>query len=317
MIMKTLRYFYHPDHLGSSSWITDGSGNAIQHLHYLPFGEDWVDQRNGSWSAPYTFSGKEKDVETGYSYFGARYYDSGLSIWLSVDPMSDNTPFATPYAYCINNPIILHDPDGRDWYEVENPETKQMEIKWTEHKSQKEMDAAKVKGNYLGEAVVVMNGSKDEKLGKGGNLSADKGANPALVTIYGKNGKNDIKMYEGLTVSSDPSEYSMVASGDYKMYYEDMGGPYGGVNLSYRVTTLSGSTEIPTEGGEINKKYKKQGAFMYGIYFHKTNNDGWAGVKGNVAVSSGCPVVNARNSNWKSVEKQLGKSSNIYLRITR
>jgi RHS repeat-associated protein len=114
LIMKTLRYFYHPDHLRSSSWITDGKGYAIQHLHYLPFGEDWVDQRNASWNAPYTFSGKEKDVETGYSYFGARYYDSGLSIWLSVDPMSDNTPFATPYAYCANNPVNLVDPDGRE-----------------------------------------------------------------------------------------------------------------------------------------------------------------------------------------------------------
>ena len=119
-----MRYFYHPDHLGSSSvstplnnhWITDGSGNAIQHLHYLPFGEDWVDQRNASWSAPYTFSGKEKDVETGYSYFGARYYDSGLSIWLSVDPMSDKYPNLTPYAYCANNPVILVDPDGRTIY---------------------------------------------------------------------------------------------------------------------------------------------------------------------------------------------------------
>jgi RHS repeat-associated protein len=111
--MELLRYFYHPDHLGSSSWITDRSGQAIQHLHYLPFGEDWVDQRNTTWNTPYTFSGKEKDVETGYSYFGARYYDSGLSIWLSVDPMSDIYPSMSPYNYCANNPVILVDPDGR------------------------------------------------------------------------------------------------------------------------------------------------------------------------------------------------------------
>jgi RHS repeat-associated protein len=91
-----------------------GTGNAIQHLHYLPFGEDWVDQRNSSWNTPYTFSGKEKDVETGYCYFGARYYDSGLSIWLSVDPMSDKYPSMSPYNYCANNPVILVDPDGRD-----------------------------------------------------------------------------------------------------------------------------------------------------------------------------------------------------------
>jgi RHS repeat-associated protein len=76
--------------------------------------------RTTSWNAPYTFSGKEKDVETGYGYFGARYYDSDLSIWLSVDPMAENTPFASPYAYCINNPIILHDPDGQDWFVNEN-----------------------------------------------------------------------------------------------------------------------------------------------------------------------------------------------------
>jgi len=41
---------------------------------------------------------------------------NNLRIWLSVDPMAENTPFATPYAYCINNPIILHDPDGQDWF---------------------------------------------------------------------------------------------------------------------------------------------------------------------------------------------------------
>jgi RHS repeat-associated protein len=71
-------------------------------------------QRNSSWNAPYTFSGKEKDVETGYGYFGARYYDSGLSIWLSVDPMSDKYPNMSPYNYCANNPVMLVDPDGRE-----------------------------------------------------------------------------------------------------------------------------------------------------------------------------------------------------------
>ena len=131
--MTILRTYHHPDHastwlstsLGSSAstrlnnlWITDNTGQPIQHLHYLPFGEDWIDQRNTSWNAPYTFSGKEKDVETGYGYFGARYYDSGLSIWLSVDPMSDKYPSMSPYNYCANNPVIYKDPDGKDKIEV-------------------------------------------------------------------------------------------------------------------------------------------------------------------------------------------------------
>jgi len=109
-------YWYHPDHLGSSSWITNINGSAVQHLHYLPWGEDFVDQRSTNWNAMYTFSAKEKDTETGYSYFGARYYSSDLSIWLSVDPMSDKYPSLSPYVYCANNPIKLVDPNGEAWY---------------------------------------------------------------------------------------------------------------------------------------------------------------------------------------------------------
>ena len=114
-------YWYHPDHLGSSSWITYTDGSAVQHLHYLPWGEDFVDQRSTSWNAMYTFSAKEKDTETGYSYFGSRYYNSDLSIWLSVDPLSDKYPSMSPYVYCANNPVKLVDPNGEeltDFYDI-------------------------------------------------------------------------------------------------------------------------------------------------------------------------------------------------------
>ena len=108
------RYWYHPDHLGSSSWITFSDGEAVQHLHYLPFGEDLVNQQLTVTGALFTFSAKEKDAETGYSYFGARYYNSDLSIWLSVDPMADKYPSLSPYVYCANNPVKLVDPNGED-----------------------------------------------------------------------------------------------------------------------------------------------------------------------------------------------------------
>jgi RHS repeat-associated protein len=54
------------------------------------------------------------DNETNYTYFGARYYDSDVSIWLSIDPLSDKYPSLSPFAYCANNPVILVDPDGRE-----------------------------------------------------------------------------------------------------------------------------------------------------------------------------------------------------------
>ena len=58
-------------------------------------------------------TGKEKDSETGYYNFGARYYDPVLSgLFLSVDPMSDKYPSLSPYAYCAWNPVKLVDPQG-------------------------------------------------------------------------------------------------------------------------------------------------------------------------------------------------------------
>ena len=64
---------------------------------------------------PTIFTGKERDEETGYGYFGARYMDHELmTMWLSVDPMADKYPSISPYAYCAWNPVKLIDPNGMD-----------------------------------------------------------------------------------------------------------------------------------------------------------------------------------------------------------
>ena len=71
-------------------------------------------------SLSFTFSAKEKDVETGLSYFGSRYYSSDLSIWLSVDPMTAKYPSLSPYTYCANNPVRCVDPNGEDYTNFED-----------------------------------------------------------------------------------------------------------------------------------------------------------------------------------------------------
>jgi len=111
----TSSYFYHSDHLGSSSLITDELGTIVQHLEYVPFGETFIDERKtqSSWTTPYLFSGKERDEETGLLYFGARYQDSKYGIWYSVDPLAEKYPNISSYVYCANNPVMYIDPDGR------------------------------------------------------------------------------------------------------------------------------------------------------------------------------------------------------------
>ena len=106
-------YFYHGDHLGSANWITDIKGDAIQYIHYAPYGEMVDNQRAVGYNERFKFTGKERDRESGYDYFGARYYSSPFSHWLSVDPLADKYPYISPYAYCNWNPIKYVDPDGK------------------------------------------------------------------------------------------------------------------------------------------------------------------------------------------------------------
>src|SRR5690625_4315914 len=104
-------YWYHPDHLGSSSYITNLKGEINQHLEYLPFGETLVEEHLNSHNSPFKFNAKEFDAETG-NYYGARYYDPKWSIWLSVDKMAARAPQYSPYEYSFNNPVTFFDPDG-------------------------------------------------------------------------------------------------------------------------------------------------------------------------------------------------------------
>lgn len=74
-------------------------------------------------AALYTFSARERDPETCYSYFGARYYSSDLSVWLSVDPQAAKYPSLSPYTYCANNPVRCVDPNGEDIWTIYDDET--------------------------------------------------------------------------------------------------------------------------------------------------------------------------------------------------
>ena len=65
------------------------------------------------YKTPYKFNGKELDAETGLYYYGARYYDPKISLWLGVDPMMEKGPESSPYCYAMNNPLNMVDPDGR------------------------------------------------------------------------------------------------------------------------------------------------------------------------------------------------------------
>lgn len=110
---EKMQFYYHPDHLGSSSYITNLEGEVVQHIEYVPFGEVFVEERNNIWNTPYLFNAKEFDEETGLYYYGARYYDPHISLWITTDPIKNKYPNISSYCYTANNPVRFIDPDGR------------------------------------------------------------------------------------------------------------------------------------------------------------------------------------------------------------
>ncbi|MBO5628813.1 MAG: RHS repeat-associated core domain-containing protein [Aeriscardovia sp.] len=135
------QYFYHSDHLGSASLISDYNGDEYQRIEYTPYGETWVEKTSntGMEYLPYKFTGKEMDEETGLYYYGARYLDPKYSMWISTDPaLGEYIPIAPTndeakkhnsnlpgmggvfnhinfnlYHYAGNSPVKYTDPDGK------------------------------------------------------------------------------------------------------------------------------------------------------------------------------------------------------------
>jgi RHS repeat-associated protein len=103
--------YYHPDYLGSTTLITNESGDIVEETFYLPYGEII----EGGAESRYLFTGKEKDTETGLSYYGARYYNSYIMQFIQPDsiiPDVYDPQQLNRYSYARDNPYKYTDPSG-------------------------------------------------------------------------------------------------------------------------------------------------------------------------------------------------------------
>ncbi len=117
--------YYHLDAVGNVRVMTDSSGTAVERHDYMPFGEECATgpcASNPGVAGGQTrkFTGKERDQETGYDYFGARYYGSKTGRFITIDPVYtwrenlEDPQCWNRYAYGRNNPFRFVDPDGRE-----------------------------------------------------------------------------------------------------------------------------------------------------------------------------------------------------------
>ena len=77
---------YHPDHLGSTTFVTDPGGEEFEHLEYAPYGETWIEEVSNKNIIDYKFTSKELDEETGLYYPSAQYLNKHAGRRISSEP---------------------------------------------------------------------------------------------------------------------------------------------------------------------------------------------------------------------------------------
>jgi RHS repeat-associated protein len=113
------QHYIHADQVNSTFAMTDSTGLGQEVFEYLPYGEV-VSGDLESLKHLSGFDGMELDLDSGLHFFGGRYYRAALGRWLSADPLSlaiqekqdERLPADSLYAFAMDNPVSLHDPDG-------------------------------------------------------------------------------------------------------------------------------------------------------------------------------------------------------------
>ncbi len=109
--------YYITDHLGSTRAIFDGSPD-IARSNFLPYGTRWTNAQAPT--SRYQFTGYEDQ-----DLLDNKYMDAGFRLYNGIrfnnpDPLAEKYPWISPYAYCLNNPIIFIDPDGLDIFAIDS-----------------------------------------------------------------------------------------------------------------------------------------------------------------------------------------------------
>ncbi len=109
--------WFHHDHLGSTTLVTDSAGAKLESTEYAPFGA-FRRGKSALTATDYMYTGQEYDREELLYNYRSRLFDPEIGRFLTPDaviPGLHNPQALNPYSYVGNNPIRYTDPTGHVW----------------------------------------------------------------------------------------------------------------------------------------------------------------------------------------------------------
>ncbi len=151
--------------------------------------------------------GKKNTVDFYLNWYdyGARFYDPSLGRFHTQDPHAENYLSWTPYNYVGNNPILLIDPDGRDWYDING------NITWFDQTGDLIIDDQTYQS--LGANVMVSYHMRDE--------DGNEDINSAWHALYlDTDTDGPTAIIEGNTVPADTETMNTLSEGLYPAHFQ-------------------------------------------------------------------------------------------------
>ena len=291
-------HYYLTDHLGNNRVVVNASGTLVQKNHYYPFGSIFAGT-TGPDKQPYKYNGKELDQMHGLNLYdySARYYESTVGRFTSVDPMAEKYYSISPYAYCLNNPLRFTDPTGR---EVDLSGMSEEERKRYESQIATQRENSKL----FNAMYSSLEASKNVYAIKYGETTT---VNEADGSVHGQ----FVPDGDGGTVTfsnKDASIEGMVLSEElFHAYQHDNKANYASGEFNVEFEAKLASTMIASDAGQIYPDYQGMSPFQ--------NNVGMGDYgKGLEVVTPGNVVSPGFISDYKSAANVYGKynkSNNI------
>ncbi len=321
-------YFYINDHLGNNRIVTDAAAAVVQSTQYYPFGASFAEgTTTEQGKQPYKYNGKELDMMHGLNMYdySARYYESTIGRFTTIDPLAEKYYSWSPYAYCANNPILMIDPTGKDWIIVshDGKELRRVEEKGADTYYKVNETAFNAASSYYSKELGATDNFNNTLLSVGGlMLLQEKGVEGLVAQQTGVGINVTGSMRDGSSLIGDVTVNVQATFDDGRAYnigtYSGVAGGYGNgapENGDYSVNNY----QDRSPRGWYNSGMNKDGVgFSYNL--NPEFNTGRTALRihpdGNNEGTLGCIGLSGNKNHLKSFVKSVNNSLLRYQSIS-